>query len=97
MGVLFSRGASEGDGEAADLRFQRNGWPGRTYIVCASMLTIGRCQGCSVKGAIPSFRIGAHRRVQYGDVMTHKRERDEWHREGPGRLAPMSEELSLYE
>ena len=46
--------------------------------------------------AIPSTKVGTHRRVRFSDLMDYKKERDAKRREGLSRLTKKSQKLGLY-
>jgi len=47
-------------------------------------------------GEIPYTKTGTHRRIQLGDLVAYKEERDAQRRQGLARLTQMSQELGLY-
>lgn len=46
---------------------------------------------------IPYRRVGTHRRIQFGDLMAYKHQRDQERRSGLRQLTRMSQQLGLYE
>ena len=49
------------------------------------------------RGEIPFHKVGTHRRLAFGDVMTYKRRRDAERRHGFDALTQLSQELGLYD
>lgn len=49
------------------------------------------------EGEIPYYRVGTHRRIEFGDVMTYKLRRDRDRREGLSELTRLSQKLGLYD
>ncbi len=45
---------------------------------------------------IPYRRVGTHRRIQFGDLMAYKHQRDQERRSGLRQLTRMSQQLGLY-
>ncbi|HEX5505166.1 MAG TPA: helix-turn-helix domain-containing protein [Thermomicrobiales bacterium] len=49
------------------------------------------------RGALPSHRVGTHRRIAYIDLLAYQRDRRERARAGPEELVRASEDLGLYD
>jgi excisionase family DNA binding protein len=46
--------------------------------------------------AIPSSKVGTHRRIRFGDLMNYKNDRDAKRREGLSQMTQKSQKLGLY-
>jgi excisionase family DNA binding protein len=46
--------------------------------------------------AIPSSKVGTHRRIRFGDLMNYKNDRDAKRREGLLQMTKKSQRLGLY-
>jgi hypothetical protein len=49
------------------------------------------------KGVLPYTKVGTHRRIQFGDIMAHKRQRDAERTHALDELAALNQEMGLYE
>jgi excisionase family DNA binding protein len=46
--------------------------------------------------AIPSSKVGTHRRIRFGDLVNYKNDRDAKRREGLSQMTKKSQKLGLY-